>query len=271
MNINNEKDSKLYKYLDVNGGLAMLSNNNIQFTNATRLNDPFDCHPSLIDFTNVPEKQARIWGQELVIKSESNLFERRRNETWLCSLSKVNNSLLMWSYYGGHKGVCIGLNMEKTRKYLSNICCSPFFGALEFEVQYKEIIEKPDFFKHKFDFDLWKYQLFTKAKEWEHEQEVRLVLMNPIPAIIPNHSSMVTMALPYEPKDKTKDVDWREVRAYRKIGGECFESVYLGVNIDEDKRIQIIKVAKKLNPEIKIFQMTVDANAFRLQAELLNC
>ena len=261
------KASKLYKYLDVDGGLAMLSNSNIQFTNATRLNDPFDCHPSLIDFSNVPEERKRVWGQKLIMKAESNRYENYRNDTWVCSLSKVNNSLLMWSYYSNHQGVCIGLNMEKTRKRLSNILCSKFIGALEFDVQYKQIIEKPDYFKHKNGFDLLKYQLSTKAKEWEHEQEVRLVLINPTQAIIPNHSCMVTMALPYEPKDKTKAVDWREVRAYHKIDGECFESVYLGVNIDEDKREQIIEVAKNLNPEIKIYQMKVDADAFGLHTE----
>lgn len=45
---------RLYKYLDIKGGLAMLHNSNLQFTNSTRLNDPFDCHPSLFDFSNVP-------------------------------------------------------------------------------------------------------------------------------------------------------------------------------------------------------------------------
>lgn len=261
------KASKLYKYLDADGGLAMLSNSNIQFTNATRLNDPFDCHPSLIDFSNVPESQVRIWGQELVMKAESNRYENYRNDTWLCSLSKVNNSLLMWSYYSNHKGICIGLDMEKTRKCLSNILCSNFIGALEFDVQYKQIIEKPDYFKYKNGFDLLKYQLSTKAKEWEHEQEVRLVLINPTPAIIPNHFCMVTMALPHEPKDKTKAIDWREVRAYHKIDGECFESVCLGVNIGEDKRNQIIEATKNLNPDIKICQMKVDAGAFKLHTE----
>lgn len=39
---------KLYKYLDFTGGLMMLHYSNLQFTNATQLNDPFDCHPSLI-------------------------------------------------------------------------------------------------------------------------------------------------------------------------------------------------------------------------------
>lgn len=42
-------ENTLYKYLDADGGLAMLYNNNLMFTNATQLNDPFDCHPALRD------------------------------------------------------------------------------------------------------------------------------------------------------------------------------------------------------------------------------
>lgn len=38
-------EKTLYKYLDVDGGLAMLEHHNLQFTNATKFNDPFDCHP----------------------------------------------------------------------------------------------------------------------------------------------------------------------------------------------------------------------------------
>ena len=53
------KATKLYKYLDAQGGLTMLSKGNIQFTNATKLNAPFDCHPSLIDFLQVPTEKAK--------------------------------------------------------------------------------------------------------------------------------------------------------------------------------------------------------------------
>ena len=165
---------KLYKYLDADGGLAMLSNGNIQFTNATKLNDPFDCHPSLIDFSQVPTERARTWGKEAVMDLESNRFEHNRDKTWLCSLSKNYDSLLMWSYYNCHKGICIGIDMEKADKYLSRIWGSIILGYIKFEVQYKDIIEKPDFFKR--EQDLWSYQLSTKGKAWEHEQEVRLVI-----------------------------------------------------------------------------------------------
>ena len=247
---------KLYKYLDAKGGLSMLSNGNIQFTNATKLNDPFDCHPSLIDFSHVPTERARIWGKEDVIDLESNRFEHQRDNTWLCSLSKNYDSLLMWSYYNYHEGICIGINMEKADKYLSRICGSIILGYIKFEVQYKDIVEKPDFFKR--EQDLWSYQLSTKAKAWEHEQEVRLVIVDP--------SRMTPFYIPSTLDNKgTKDN--KEKRFIPKLGDECYDSVYLGVNINDEKRKEIINAAKNLNPTIKIYQMKADANAFKLQTE----
>ena len=59
-------EAKLYKYLDFNGGLMMLYYGNLQFTNATQLNDPFDCHPSLIDFSNVPKEACGGWTPEII-------------------------------------------------------------------------------------------------------------------------------------------------------------------------------------------------------------
>ena len=38
----------LYKYLDIVGAKCMIGNQNLQFTNASQLNDPFDCHPKLL-------------------------------------------------------------------------------------------------------------------------------------------------------------------------------------------------------------------------------
>ena len=247
---------KLYKYLDADGGLAMFSNGNIQFTNATKLNDPFDCHPSLIDFSHVPTERARAWGKEAIMDLESNRYEHQRDNTWICSLSKNYDSLLMWSYYNCHKGICIGIDMEKADKYLSRIWGSIILGYLKFEVQYKDIIEKPDFFKRKED--LWSYQLSTKAKAWEHEQEVRLVIVDPS-RIFPHY-------VPKEFQEK-EIIDYKEIRFVPKLSGECYDSIYLGVNIDDEMRNKIINAAKNLNPDIKIYQMKADANAFKLQTE----
>jgi hypothetical protein len=63
--------------------------------------------------------------------------------------------------------------------------------------------------------------------------------------------------------------DWREVRAYLDLGGNCFDSVYLGLNIADKDKKNIIKVARMCNPDIKIYQMKMDPNALRLKEELL--
>ena len=248
-------ETKLYKYLDSNGGLKMLEYSNLQFTNATKLNDPFDCHPALVNFSNVPKEACKAWSADDIAWLMSSKFQRNRDKAWICSLSKNHDSILMWAYYGNHKGVCIGLDMDKAKPYLDNIQCSVFRGAQELEVQYKEVIEKPDYFKEGIDY--YRYQYSTKAKEWEHEQEVRLLLIEPSLAFTP-------MALPYEPKEG-EVTDWKEVRAYPKIGGECFDSLYLGIKIDEEKKAEIIKTALTLNPDIKIYQMEIDPKAFRLK------
>ena len=259
-------ENKLYKYLDAKGGLLMLKYRTLQFTNATQLNDPFDCHPSLFDYSNVPSKKASIWGEKIIKDVEINQAERLRDDAWICSLSTVQDSLLMWSYYCGHKGVCIGLDREKTKANLSHIVNGNYIGARELEVQYKEIIEKPDSFRGDY-YSNFEYQLSTKAKAWEHEQEVRFLLTDPIPAPkeVPNHPSYVIMALPDDDKYKNvEEVDWKEVRAYKIISGDCFDSLYLGVNIDKE---EIIKIAQKQNPNIKIYQMKPDPDAFKLKAE----
>ena len=64
-------------------------------------------------------------------------------------------------------------------------------------------------------------------------------------------------------------VDGKEIRHYPPLSADCFESVYLGVNIFRQDRDKIIKAAKELNPEIKIYQMTIDPEAFKLKAEII--
>lgn len=250
--------TKLYKYLDVTGGLMMLYYSDLQFTNATQLNDPFDCHPALINFSNPPKEACGGWTPEIIEELRSHPFRRNREEVWICSLSKIHDSILMWSYYSKHKGVCIGLDMKKAQKYLSKMLGNTMIGCSAIEVQYRDIVEKPDYFRDAKDF--LHYQLSTKAKAWEHEQEVRLFILDPWPTYM--------QLLPGQ-NDKKGPIDWKEMRAFPKIGGECFESVYLGINMDATEKSKIIKVARKLNPDIEIYQMSVDPQAFKLNAELI--
>ena len=248
----------LYKYLDAKGALNMIKHHDLQFTNATKLNDPFDCHPGLIDFTKVQEHRTKYWSKEDVIAVESNLYERIRDRTWLCSLSKIYDSLLMWSYYNSHKGACIGLDMDKAKPYLSKIRGATMIGCDIIEVQYKEVVDKPDYFRP--DICFFQYQWSTKAKDWSHEQEVRLVIEGP--------SMMMPWRVPDEFKDR-ESVDYKEIRFHPTIGPECFDSLYLGIKLEDYKKEQLIEAAKSINPSIKIYQMHVDPEAFKLKEELL--
>ena len=57
--------------------------------------------------------------------------------------------------------------------------------------------------------------------------------------------------------------------AYPHLGGECFDSLYLGIKIGKKEKEKVIKEALKCNPNIKIYQMTVDPEAFRLKSIII--
>jgi len=250
----------LYKYLDIDGAKCMLGKKDLQFTNATQFNDPFDCHPKLFDYSKVPESRLQGWLPEDFWKAkEENDAINTRDETWLCSLSKVYDSILMWSHYCyNHKGVCIGLDIDKIPESVP-----PKFGVIYLkpflrDVNYQDIIQRPSAYGPSADRTM--YQWTTKAKEWEYEQEVRLIMPKPSWTY-----ARLTLEQAKHPK---KERDWREIHFYLPLKGDCFESIYFGVNIDPTEKETIIKYARKrLNPRINLYQMQVDPDAFRLAPE----
>ena len=137
---------------------------------------------------------------------------------------------------------------------------SIYINPIVLVVQYCNIIERPSAYNSAQD--IFNYQWQTKAKEWEYEQEVRLVILKPSPiyaAFTPQQAKL------------TKEIwDWREIRHYMPLKGECFESIYFGVNIEQTEKEKIIQyVRKELNPQIRLYQMEVDENAFRLRPVII--
>ena len=252
----------LYKYLDIVGAKCMIGNQDLQFTNASQLNDPFDCHPKLIDYSNVPNTKLQGWiPKEWWIEKEENDALNLRNDTWLCSLSKINDSLLMWSHYCyNHKGICIGLDIDKVMESVPPMFGTIYLEPLILDVQYQDIIERPNAYHT--TKDLFSYQWRTKAKEWEYEQEVRLVVPSPYAAYA---------AFTPQQAEQNKEIwDWREIHYYMPLKGKCFESIYFGVNIEQTEKEKIIQyICKELNPQIRLYQMEVDENAFRLRPVII--
>lgn len=233
----------------------MLYNSNLMFTNATLLNDPFDCHLAFRDLSTIPTSVRRGMPGDVFYQIEYQKGLTRRENTYICSLSQVHDSILMWSYYTKqHTGICIGLDMEKTRMYLSRMM-GLWLGCAELEVEYRDVINETS------SNDVLCYHFATKAKEWQHEQEVRFVAYDPFPT----HMRL----LPGQ-DDKDGSIPWKEVRAFLDIGGECFESVYLGVKMNEKDKEKMVKVAKELNPNIRIYQMTINPKVIKLMEQLID-
>lgn len=238
-------DKVLYKYLDVEGAKAMLSNCNIQFTSAANLNDPLDCHPGLVcdvkDAPNIPYRTAVALMNSGVSFSHLGYHPSvYRDLTYVCSLSKIFDSILMWSYYTkNHQGVCIGIDMPELNK------C---FKFIDFYVEYPEKLTKYSLAAGT-TMKAFKHQLATKAPEWKHEKEVRLLLMPPDPP--PSLPLLIQMS---------------KIEAHRRrpIRGACFNSIYLGANMDRNEMVNIIVLARQLNPNVKIHAMQVDPDAFKL-------
>lgn len=246
----------LYKYLDIDGAIAMLTNRTIRFSNATKQNDPFDCHPKLIDYSYAANGAVtKEWG-ELMVLTEENKAENECYNTWFCSLSKIKDSIPMWSYYSqNHSGICLGLNIEKVLKNTPQLFGMIYLEPLVCEVQYKDILQRPNSGYE------WYYQLTTKAQDWAHEQEVRLVMPDATRMYLAYTKELIE-------REKAGEIihDREFPRDMPITDGECIETIYLGIKIDPKKKTEIIQKAQKINPNIKIYQMAVDENAFRLKA-----
>lgn len=252
----------LYKYINIRGGYNMITNQDLQFTSALNLNDPFDCHPKLIDYSNVPDTRLQGWiPKNWWIDKEENDAFNLRNEAYLCSLSTVNDSLLMWSHYCyNHKGICIGLNIDKVMESIPPLFCEMYTQPLIVNVQYQDIIQRPDAYEGKVN-KLY-YQLGTKAKDWEYEHEVRLVALNPSFKYFRFTEEQVKL---YK---ENPEIIWhyQDRHFYLPLKFDCFDSIFLGVNIEQGFKEDIIHLARtNLNPQIKLYQMVIDASAFKLR------
>ena len=247
----------LYKYIDIEGAMWMLGMEkgrrypNLQFTNPSKMNDPFDCDKNLLDYSDIPDAMTNGWiPKEWLREKEINDAHNKRYFAWICSLSKVKDELLMWTHYcNNQSGICVGLDIDNIIQNVHPLFDSMYSEPLVEEVQYRDIRQRPDFKTVP-----WDYQLVTKDKRWEYEQEVRL--------IFPHATHLYA-----EFSESAKSNDATELRDYLPLKKECFESIYFGVNTISEEKEKIIKHMRKLNPNCKLFQMKVDEDAFRLNSE----
>lgn len=242
----------LYQYLDLDGGIKMLENSNIMFTQATTLDDKNDCSfRARYDFSSIHENIKEILSKQI---SDHENIQRQIGVRSLC---KENDNPLMWeNYTDEHKGICIGLNVE----YLF----SEIPEAFPLVVKYVSgDDEDPK--------DIWEVYsgdktprilsdiITTKSIEYEGEKEVRLAVLK-----------------------EACDVSWecKKCLACMRKGGrvfpifhtlinECFDSLYLGSRMTKEEKEKTVSMAKVRFPEMNIFEMIIGQKAIRLPRPML--
>jgi len=189
---------KVYKYRPIDDYTKdSLLKNYLFFSKPSSLNDPFECtfkldmhgttdeikifvkevlerDPSFISLTRDKRRQIINDKTNNIKKGNINIDEIMANiktsmdKNSICSLSKINDDILMWSHYaGGHKGLCLEFDYEDLRKLV-------YQGCTIDTVRYKNALPIINRVKNRDHMEL--YPIFkTKSEHWEYENEVRII------------------------------------------------------------------------------------------------
>lgn len=145
-------DRILYKYRGLDNfeffGDIIL-NNKLYAAQFNTLNDPMEGH-YYYSVNNEDKKSIDRWMKDF--------FDRKQKHR-ICSLSKDNNNMLMWSHYANsHKGVCIGVTIESD---FSVIHSGPVSYVNDIPTVRSNVTPKD--------------VLMKKLRSWDYEREHRVI------------------------------------------------------------------------------------------------
>jgi hypothetical protein len=174
----------IYKYMTLEGLSRVLSKSSIRFTQPSAFNDPFELLPEMI--VPVGMKQERLElkfdlgatrampASEEIIDipdgcSSSDAMSREiiqylNKEIGILSLSRVRDSLLMWSHYcAQYTGAVIGF--DSTHAFFAN----------PIDVEYRSTRLRRHINTYLGGTPVSLAELCAKSKQWDYELEVRIV------------------------------------------------------------------------------------------------
>jgi len=172
-----------YKFTSAERAIEIVRNKQLWFSSPANFNDPFDCNINLIDFEPNDEQikmviNDKVQGNRKTRREEikknkrnayriRNQFAEQSNDMFqnsgVCCFSEVNDNILLWAHYAdNHKGICL-----KFSNGISEI------ATMTGKVQYKDNYESASFFNQ--EGDAIYHLIFTKAKDWIYEKEIRVV------------------------------------------------------------------------------------------------
>ena len=231
----------LYKYMDYEGGLSMIMTEELWFTRAKKLNDPYDCFVS-----------HDLYFQKGHLKYKID-FKGFFDNVGICSLCNNPSNFTMWSYYNQHRGLCVGLNMDAVSKIFGKT--KTLRGPKKIlikKVVYQRDVPKinpddlisQDHLSKDDNFDRSQNAFYTffaaKSDLWVNENEYRLILME-------GYAS--------------RNDEPAKVRV-----SDLVNSVYIGCKNDLDTAY-LLKLAKNIN--FNLYKMRINPDEYGLDYDAL--
>ena len=162
------RPQRLYMYFKAEGAEKFLENHNLKLSGPRKCNDPFECaidyNASLKTTGYIDENPYYEQLNELYVRDlQAKWWEAHKNLRISC-LTKEATNILMWAYYAdGQKGICIEFDPSKDPLFFENLREVKYRTKLATinkgcgeELDYSEI-------------------LITKAMQWQHEKEWRVI------------------------------------------------------------------------------------------------
>lgn len=251
------KLDSIYKYVSLERGIEFFKKKALNFNSPLEFNDPFDCNPSLIELDNkyVIELLKEIkfldahvldnYENDPLLSTFINLTKHKtvwnaasetlKNVKITCFSEKKHN-LLMWSHYSrNHTGLCLEFDTKKliswTAKFLPK---SPVFLKVNYNILRENIMHSG-----KFDNNELFTWLKTKSKDWEYEEEIRLVWL-----------------------ETEKGVD-------RRLPTDILKHVYIGNRMKENEQNQIVELCKKSFSNALISKAYLSSTKFCIEEKRL--
>ena len=175
------RDLKDYKYI-----VDIFLNQRLYLASYRKLNDNFE---------------GQFFSHDINDTKRYRLNPKRESHISICSFSGGHKSHLMWLHYAnGHKGIAIGFEINKSKYNIEKVKYNGLSSFSEFPQRFDDL----------------KTVFLNKIKEWEYEEEYRII---------------------------------SEKQGYADI--EIKEVIFGSETSDHDKSL-ISKLAELINPKIKI-------------------
>ena len=148
------------------------------------------------------------------------LEEAIRNSVRICCFTTRYDNMPMWYHYANkHSGICIEFDIEESNSLFKRLLFPVIYNNERFNAtEYIKHIDDPSMGLERFDL----YASLFKSKDWENEDEWRLVLVGGVLETCP----------------------------YMKVK---INAVYLGRNIKEEDKSKVLSICKSKN--IPVYQV----------------